>query len=105
MSWSNILKSGSAKKLNISDLREITLSNARPLKGQTLDRDDYFRFMKIVSKEYSLRNHGGAEMISRVRTTITQILKRRDLLEIKKVYLYPNHTRDSRIERQQYTFI
>ena len=104
MSWEELLKRGSSKKLNLSDLIEITLSNARPLKGQTLDVDDYFEFIQTVSREYSARNHNRADITYRVKQKITSILKRRDLLEVNRVRLYPNYTGESTIDSHEYIF-
>tara|TARA_R110002012_G_scaffold307677_1_gene513323 strand:- start:1093 stop:1413 length:321 start_codon:yes stop_codon:yes gene_type:complete len=104
MSWENIIKRGASKKLNFSDLKEITLSNAKPLRGQTLYKDEYFRFIERVSKEYSLRNHQGANMVSRVRNTITKILTSRDLLKIMRHKHFLNYDKESIVDEYKYIF-
>ncbi len=91
--WKDILKSrGSARKLNYSFLKQITLSLANKFKGKTLVKDEFLDFLEQVRKDYSVKHK--RITLGRIRNAITRILTTNNLLEIKKKRLGPEEFRN-----------
>jgi len=89
--WFDILKRGAAKKLNYSFLKQITLSLANKFKGKTLIKDEFLDFLEQIRLNYSVKHR--QIPLNRIRQTITKILIRNNLLEIKRKGLGPEEYR------------
>ena len=80
--WESILKRrGSERGLDFKFLKRLTLLKGREMKGKILNRDEYMQFQEVIRKVYSTQH---AQIpLSRIKNTITQILKQNGLLEVK----------------------
>jgi hypothetical protein len=80
--WKIILKKrGKVRGLDFKFLKRLTLLKGREMKGKILNSDEYIQFQEVILKVYSTQHKNIT--LSRVKNTITKILKQNGLLETK----------------------
>ena len=90
--WKDILKGrGSARKLNHSFLKQLTLSLANKHKGKTLAKDEFLDFLEQIRLIYSVKHKNIP--LDRISVPVVRILKRNNLLEVKAKRLGPEEYR------------
>ena len=76
--WKSILK---RRGLDFKLLKRLTLLKGREMKGKILNSDEYIQFQEVIRKVYSTQHNNIT--LSRIKNTITKILKENELLEVK----------------------
>lgn len=82
MSWEKVIKRGGSRTLDHDFLKEVAIQEARQLKGEVLNRNEFDTFIESVRDKYAKRH---TQITSeRIRHQIVRYLKNRNLLKTKK---------------------
>jgi len=87
--WEEILKRGAAKRINYDFLKEIVLAKGKEMKGEVLSADEYLQLQEEIRQSYSTKHTshplggGGRVGGNRIRSIVTKILNKSNLLEVK----------------------
>jgi len=83
MSWEEVIKRGGSRRIDFDFLNKVVIQEARHLKGQVLNQNEFGIFIEDVRDRYAkLHNQTTSD---RIRSYIVKYLKKRNLLETKRV--------------------